>query len=124
MTDGKAQYVVGHYGHLMSSTEKSAFRHLSATMKATKGKSDVAAQEAARQRKFPEGLFSSDPEVLRLAKDGYDSFIERTAERILREHADDIRLNFCPKCGELARTPQAKQCRYCEHDWHSSGVKK
>ena len=26
--------------------------------------------------------------------------------------------NNCPKCGKLARTPKAKQCRYCFYNWH------
>lgn len=24
----------------------------------------------------------------------------------------------CPHCGELLRTSEAKQCRFCLHDWH------
>jgi hypothetical protein len=27
-------------------------------------------------------------------------------------------LNCCPKCDALAKTPKARQCRYCFHDWH------
>ena len=26
----------------------------------------------------------------------------------------------CPYCGELLRTPRAKQCRKCHRDWHDS----
>lgn len=38
------------------------------------------------------------------------------ANRIMKDHPKV--LNFCPVCGKLARTPKAKQCRYCGHDWH------
>ena len=40
------------------------------------------------------------------------------AERILTRSRDEV-LNNCPKCGALARTPRAKQCRHCGHDWHN-----
>jgi hypothetical protein len=27
-------------------------------------------------------------------------------------------INRCPKCFKVTRTPRAKQCRWCYHDWH------
>lgn len=42
---------------------------------------------------------------------------EKIAERILRNHRNEV-INNCPKCGKLARTPKAQQCRYCQYDWH------
>jgi uncharacterized C2H2 Zn-finger protein len=30
-------------------------------------------------------------------------------------------VNRCPRCGEVAKTPKAKQCRFCKHDWHGTG---
>ncbi len=63
-------------------------------------------------------LLSYDPKVLELLKDGYDQFIENTAKRILEEERDKVFLNNCSKCGKLVRTPNAKQCRHCGHDWH------
>jgi rubrerythrin len=61
---------------------------------------------------------SDDPGVLELLKDGNEIFELRTAERIFAEHYEELDLNKCPICGNLARTPTAKQCRYCGHDWH------
>jgi hypothetical protein len=71
-------------------------------------------------RKHPEysECLSDDPEVLNLAASGYDAFQKRTAARILGEHSDIVFLNRCPKSGGLTRTPKAKQCRFCDHDWH------
>lgn len=43
---------------------------------------------------------------------------KRIAEIILRDYSDKVFLNNCPKCGKLARTPKAKQCRFCEYNWH------
>lgn len=48
---------------------------------------------------------------------GKESLREHIAKRILAEHGEEI-INLCPKCGALARTPLAKQCRSCFHDWH------
>jgi ribosomal protein L40E len=28
-------------------------------------------------------------------------------------------LNLCPKCNGIARTPEAKQCRYCKYTWRN-----
>ena len=114
-----AFYVIRYYGHFMNQQEQLAYRHLTATMKATKGRSDVAAQEWALEAKplFRE-LLSDDPNVKLLARDGFEPFAERTATRILAEHRDQVILNRCPQCGSLAKMPRARQCRFCRHDWH------
>ena len=54
-----------------------------------------------------------------LVKDGKDSFEFNIAQHILTQRGDIVFFNHCPKCGKLARTPYAKLCRYCFHDWHS-----
>lgn len=41
----------------------------------------------------------------------------KIAEILIRDYKDKIFINDCPNCGKLARTPKAKQCRYCRHDW-------
>lgn len=40
---------------------------------------------------------------------------ERIAERILKDNPNI--LNNCSNCGKLARTPNARQCRYCGNKW-------
>ena len=52
-------------------------------------------------------------------KDGFDQFQERTAVRILKDNRDQITLNNCPNCSKLTRTPNARQCRHCGHNWHA-----
>jgi hypothetical protein len=49
--------------------------------------------------------------------DGYGNFRQQIADRIMLEHGDKVIFNNCPVCGKLARTPDAKQCRHCWHDW-------
>jgi hypothetical protein len=58
--------------------------------------------------------------VLELAREGIESFMERTADRILAEYGDEVFLNYCPRCLALAKSPHARQCRFCRHDWHHS----
>ena len=116
----EARYVFHNYSHLMKPKERRAFSHLGGTMKATVGRGDRAAQEEVRVgsthlRKF----LSDDTEVLRLARDGYDAFVLQTGRRILKDHHGEIVLNCCPRCTSLARTPRARQCRFCGHDWHT-----
>lgn len=122
LTPEAAHYVIGFYGSLMTDVERRAQRHLSATMKATLGRSDVAAQKDAQRSRIHSKFLSEDPNVLRLAADGYEAFAQRTAARILQECGAEVRFNRCPRCGELARTPTAKQCRHCHHDWHTAGI--
>jgi hypothetical protein len=93
------RYVIGYYGHLMTPDECKAQGHLYATMKATNGRSDAAAQEESRTSSFSQWQ-SSDEDVLRLASEGYEAFVERTAKRILAEHRPEIFLNNCPVVGD------------------------
>lgn len=116
-----AHYVIRFYGHLMTDAECRAQMHLFAAMKASSGRSDIGAQKEAQLSPFHYKFLSSeDPEVLRLAADGYEAFERHTAARILQEYGVRVRFNRCPRCGELARTPTAKQCRHCRHDWHTA----
>ena len=123
MDNDEAAYVFRFYGHLMTMTERFAYRHLVGTAKAMKGRTDLTAQtelrntnKAAHLRKF----LSDDPEVLRLTADGLGQFVVRTAERILMEHKSEIAFNRCPRCRGVARTPKARQCRFCGLDWHTT----
>src|SRR5690242_6503857 len=96
-----AHYIVRFHNHLMTDTERRAQGHLFATMKATMGRSDVAAQTEAQNHKVLSRRLSSEPDVLRLARDGYESFLMGTAKRILQDSADQVVLNYCRRCGEL-----------------------
>jgi hypothetical protein len=105
----------------MTMQERLAHRHLIGTAKATRGRTDAVAQNEVENTSRPARDFlSNDPEVLQLASDGIDAFMVRTAQRILDKHSDEIAFNYCPRCGALAKTPKARQCSFCYHDWHSA----
>ena len=120
MNPDLANYVVRYYPSLMTDVERRAYSHLAGTMKATMGRDDPAAQREALKHRVFHRTLTDDPEVLGLCKDGMQSFRARTAARILADHQKELLLNYCPRCHELARTPTAKQCRFCGLDWHSN----
>lgn len=106
----QAKYVFQNYGHLMNERERLAYKHISTTLKSKNADEGVA--------KMLRRSLSSDPELLELAAEGYDSFVIRTAQRIMSDHPNEVFLNSCSKCKALARTPRARQCRACGYDWH------
>jgi hypothetical protein len=68
------------------------------------------------------GWISSDPEIINLLKNGYEVFKQNIITRIMTETPEKVFFNNCPKCNKLARTPHAKQCRYCSYNWHHLAV--
>jgi hypothetical protein len=131
--DNLVAYIIVFFAHFMTANERRAHQHLLSAEPLTETEQrfcDGIAWEEARGRAVPEKMksfmarrrsgLSDDPEVLRLASGGLKPFFDRTAKRILAEERDNIFLNNCPVCGALARTPKARQCRVCGHDWHTN----
>jgi hypothetical protein len=51
--------------------------------------------------------------------DGLQAFRARVAERLEIEIANGrLVINRCPACSRVVRTPHARQCFWCGHDWH------
>ncbi|HKD81486.1 MAG TPA: hypothetical protein VKH81_17465 [Candidatus Angelobacter sp.] len=120
MNHEAAAYVVRWFGHLMTPAEKSAEKHLLATMKAARGSSDVRPQREALQSKAHRRSLSHEADELDPAVDGYEPFVQRTAARIVKERGNEVFFNVCPNCAKLARTPRARECRWCGHDWRTT----
>jgi hypothetical protein len=74
--------------------------------------------ETERKMCIRQGWISDEADVKKIIEGGFESFKEQVAIRILKEHQNELGLNFCPICFKIARTPFAKQCRFCLHDWH------
>jgi hypothetical protein len=64
------------------------------------------------------GWLSDDQDASDMLKMGQDQFYILAATKIQERFGSEIVINSCPECGKLCRTPRAKQCRYCLHDWH------
>jgi hypothetical protein len=105
-------YIINHYSHFFSLREAAAYKHSFAAEKAGNFKS----QEL--KDRIMHDLGTNDKDILELLDNGFQEFKRRSAEKILKTHPDEVLINLCPKCGRLARTPQAKQCRHCGYDWH------
>jgi hypothetical protein len=115
-SDLLAYYIARFYRHLMTPEERAAHMHLTVAYSATYG---MSPEEAERElASHPSVWISRDPAVLTLAAKGLDQFLADVRDRILREHPSDVFINRCPRCHALTRTPQAKWCPTCGHDWH------
>ncbi|WP_073064142.1 hypothetical protein [Chryseobacterium oranimense] len=75
-----------------------------------------------RKMMVDKGWISEQPNIKEFLKDGYEEFELNVAKRIMNEVPEKVFLNNCPKCNKLARTPFARQCRYCGNNWHSLTV--
>lgn len=113
ITIEKADYIVAYYSHLFTLNEQKALRHHRSTIKI-----DGAKDLALTRVYLKTGWLSDDPLILNYLSDGYIQFILSCAKRILNDHPGEVVFNNCPVCKKLARTPSARQCRWCGHDWH------
>ncbi|UKN02699.1 transposase [Paracrocinitomix mangrovi] len=118
MSSALAHYIFMHYSRYFTKPEGRAYNHWIANEKVNAFEN----QEVRRKMYISKGIISEDPEVLELLREGFDQFKLNTAKRILNEHSKNVFLNYCPKCGGLARTPKARQCRHCGHKWHDQVV--
>lgn len=110
-------YILSYSANLMTADEAAAWRHYGTLFKADK--KDISEfSEKRRKIYLKHGWITDKPKVLNLLKDGLKRFQENTARRILADHGAQVVFNYCPKCDKLTRTPRAKQCRFCGHDWH------
>lgn len=115
MTPELIDYIISYYFHLLSNKEKAAYKHHNTLLK--HGDSGSRVKDAMMKH-----WGTDDKKTLMLLENGYDNFKRTVAERILKECSNAIVINICPNCGKLARTPQAKQCRYCGCNWHEKRI--
>ncbi len=100
----------------MTKEEQIAWRHWSTTYKMEHSDSTPEYKETCKKLSLKRGRLTDDKNILVLLENGIDEFEYNVAKRINEENS--IVFNSCPKCGKLARTPKARQCRFCGHDWH------
>ncbi|WP_146565474.1 hypothetical protein [Posidoniimonas corsicana] len=105
------QYVFGNYFHLLTFDERVAEKLRQARLKAEHGGGKPARMLESR-------LATESPDAHALLEQGSDGFRISVALRVLAEHATENEINLCAACNRVVRTPQAKQCLWCGHDWH------
>lgn len=113
VTIEQATYIFAYYTNLLTAAERVTLRHYQSTIKLENTGNEKLLNMYQRV-----GWMSDNPEVLNYLKDGYLQFIINCSQRILQDNPGKVFFNLCPNCGILARTPFAKQCRYCNEDWH------
>lgn len=109
--DDLTRYIFTSYPQFLSRQEQIAHRALMLSLKRHR-----PAETFLEQLRLEWG---EKPSALREILDaGVEGFLEAARDRILRDHANDVILNRCPRCGNLSATPKARQCLSCGHDWH------
>ncbi len=103
-------YIFHYCGEFMTEDEKEASR--TALCMAQAG------SDGMRSMMRKKGWISDKPVILAMVADGGEALKERIVNRIWEEHRHELSLNMCPVCNKIARTPKAKQCQFCYHDWH------
>ncbi len=111
MDQDKVQYILRYFMDLMTDHEISALKN---HMYTSKTSDNSTLRNIMTERKW----IDYNPEIVKLLESGYDEFELFVATRIMDENPEKVIFNNCPKCGKLARTPYAKQCRFCSYDWH------
>lgn len=104
-------YIINYFSKLMTDDEKAALKYHILMYKS----SDNPKMRDVMSKK---GWINSSPEIINFLKDGYEEFELNVVKRIMSETPEKVFFNNCPKCNKLARTPNAKQCRYCTYSWH------
>jgi hypothetical protein len=112
-----ARYIRNYFSNLLTDDEDSVLKYHMYTSKTENN-------PVMRKLMLEKGWFTEHPDIQESLKDGYEEFLVNVARRIMREVPEKVFLNYCPKCQKLARTPYARQCRHCGHNWHSLNVAK
>jgi len=112
MDQETVDYIVSYFSNLYTEEEKYT---IEIDIVKSFGTAEAFADYEAH---YEMGMFSEQEDYLELVKMTAGEFNSILATRLLCDHKDKIFINRGKKCDKLARTPLAKQCRHCGHDWH------
>ena len=110
-------YVWQHYRDLFTEFERKVSDRIVIEMKTKHSPPEVLAERLARLWGPP------DAAVTATLEKGHWAFLDRVRDRILAEEGDRVVINRCPMCQWVAKTPKAKQCWWCYHDWHGAAAR-
>lgn len=116
-SDVLVDYIYSSQETLMTEDERLALDVFMVRLQA-KGLSDVGNQQAADQLLADSGQLDNAA-VNQLLEGGDFAFQQRVVDRVLHAEAlGELVINRCPSCGKIVRSPLARQCLWCDHDWH------
>jgi len=105
--------ILDYYRHLCTDLEADTLRACNLTVKAEHSSVPAIANKLREASEL-----TSRPEIRVALEDGVAVARKRIRDRLMQDNKDAIRLNCCPKCSELCRTPQAQMCIHCGHSRH------
>lgn len=105
-------YIWDNYVSLFTDSEKLAAN----TMRIQFESTDSSGRSIVTEELIPQ----PPPDVAELLANGDKEFQRKAAARVLRDNVTDITINRCSECKRIVRTPLAKQCLWCGHDWHNT----
>ena len=110
-----AQYLWHNYANLFPSEHREVMKALIGDAKASVARDSLLVNRIRM-------IFGSTAagKVAEQLSDGESAFQKRACEQLLTNHPSEIAINRCPRCTRIVRTPEAKQCLWCGHDWHAA----
>ena len=108
-------YVWRYYYHLFTEFERKVAARIILEMKTRNRPPDFYMDPD-----YARWLAERDEAVMKALEDGHAAFQRRVRDRILAEDGDQVSINRCPVSRRIVRTPKAKQCQWCCHDWHTT----
>jgi hypothetical protein len=114
--DVLTEYIWRHYSQLLTSAEARAglYRPPLDRETATRMKGASFADYLDRTH-GPVELYALTAEL----QNGRKALFRRARIRILESHGTLVFINRCPACKRIVRSPGARQCLWCKHDWHN-----
>jgi len=107
-------YVWWNYYHLMTDLEKKVELAI-----AVRSKIAWNRDPAVLRQLHEEYRWVYDTDVEDALRDGHAAFRRRARERLMSERLDLIKVNRCPACRKIVRTPRERNCLWCGHDWRT-----
>lgn len=107
-------YVLQHFPHLMTPLERRVTEYSAPIV----GNSDHSKILKLYDNLEERDGHVDDADVLNALQAPYEDRIVNAVDRVLKTRRADIIENRCSECQRLVRTPVAKQCLWCGHDWH------
>jgi hypothetical protein len=116
----EAKYIIDNFPRLMSEIERDTIKYHHFGYKIGKPEDSVTPQQYNQKKGiiFSKFEVKENDEIKNLIQNGYEQFVINIGNRIEKDSPEEYILNRCPNCKFIARTPYAKQCRKCKHDWH------
>jgi hypothetical protein len=105
-------YIWEHYRHLFTEFEKQVDVRIKVEIKSRHMSKEM------REERLTRFCGPPDPAVDRALEDGHWAFLDQVRARVLAEAEAQVVINRCPMCSRIVRTPKARQCMWCHHDWH------